>query len=240
MRKREDKDRVLREIAVRKPLVVVGSPPCQLFSTLQRFRKDKSSAKYQDAYREAVGYVNFCTEVYELQSKAGRFYLHEHPDQAESWQLERVLALGKQEGVFRVRADQCMYNLKVTDGIETGLARKPTAFLTNSAELAWRLQRRCQRAHGHISLKGGTKASQSQQYPDELVEEMLKGIQAEARNRGLGVRLVGEAIGDLGNIEYEQKFGGEDEKEDTNWQECWDEITGYELDAKKVKEARRE
>ena len=74
----------------------------------------------------------FCCELYKLQAEAGRYFLHEHPAQATSWQLAEVRELLETNGVQRVVGDQCQY------GQETGASdpvKKPTGWLSNSPEI---------------------------------------------------------------------------------------------------------
>ena len=81
----KDRARCWEEIERSAPLLVIGSPPCTLFSQLQEINKfmyrdnkvwtEKSQQKLQQAKR----YIKFCTDIYEYQRSKGRFFLHEHP-----------------------------------------------------------------------------------------------------------------------------------------------------------------
>ena len=53
--------------------------------------------------------MRFCCELYKLQAEAGRYFLHEHPAQATSWQLAAVRELLETNGVQSVVGDQCQH-----------------------------------------------------------------------------------------------------------------------------------
>ena len=57
--------------------------------------------------------------------------------------------------------------------------KKPTGWATNVKEIADRLSRRCDGNHRHElvlgSNQGGSRAAQAQHYPDQLIDEILKG-----------------------------------------------------------------
>ena len=73
----EDKQEVWRRLHAERPLLVVGSPPCASFSTLQAPSGD-SKAK-QQALRAGIQHLSFCCAVYAWQVQRGAGILHEHP-----------------------------------------------------------------------------------------------------------------------------------------------------------------
>ena len=96
--------------------------------------------------------------LYAEQAAAGRYFLHEHPSGALSWNLTAIKDLRELPGVVRVNADQCQYGATAVSGTRRGVPiKKPTGFLTNSPELALTPGR--QRAGGaqpgHCSRPGG-------------------------------------------------------------------------------------
>ena len=58
---------------------------------------------------KAEVHLKFATQIYREQIEGGRFFLHEHPDHARSWEEQCVAELLEIEGVSRVSADQCQY-----------------------------------------------------------------------------------------------------------------------------------
>ena len=120
-----------------------------------------------------------------------------------------------------------------------GHVRKETQYLTNSAELAKRLNQVCEGNHRHVHLING-RARQAQVYPPKLVKAILKGIKAELQNMGelseLSAMSSGPSPDDTSNDATEPFFNPEDVKDD----EIWDSVTGTLLDPIKVWEARAE
>ena len=170
---RADHRRVAIETLVReKPWIVVGSPPCTAFSVIQnlnlhKFKDDENWMKaFEEKKRQAVEHVRFCMQLYKMQMQNGRYFLHEHPEGATSWDLEMVKEIEEFPGVHKVRCDQCQYGLVTTVKGETRPARKPTAFISNSWFVSNELTMRCSGDHEHFSLMEG-RAKAAQEYPDK-------------------------------------------------------------------------
>ena len=87
-----------------------------------------------------------------------RYFLHEHPWMARSWELQCVKDIEKLNGVERVRLDMCQYgmesHIQSKDG-PRGPVLKPTGMLTNSWCLRIELSKRCQGGRKHVHLVGG-------------------------------------------------------------------------------------
>eukprot|EP00973_Karenia_brevis_P001770 241268-Karenia_brevis.AAC.1 len=90
----------------------------------------------QRRWEEAVRHIEFCACVYKLQIKHGRYFLHEHPHGATSWQLPAIQELLKTSGVIKTRAHMCKFGMTSRDEWGEGLVYKPTAFATNSPRIA--------------------------------------------------------------------------------------------------------
>ena len=68
-----------------RPFMLIGSPPCMAFSVLQGLNKHKRDPSIvAKELADAVAHVAFCFELYEIQRKAGRFFMQEHPSSASS------------------------------------------------------------------------------------------------------------------------------------------------------------
>ena len=111
--KPSDRERAVEYIKMNKPFWVVGSPPCKLFSVIQRLNKRVHGREWTERFlerkKEAVTHLEFCVAIYRLQAVSGRYIVHEHPNSASSWNEESIAKMIKIPGVIRVRADQCMY-----------------------------------------------------------------------------------------------------------------------------------
>ena len=96
-----------------RPRLVIGSPECRMFSTLQTLSvwTDKKSEEYADA----VKHLEFVMKVYEKQVREDRFFLHEHPASATSWNLQSVKRVMGMPGVKVVNCDQCYFGQKAKE-----------------------------------------------------------------------------------------------------------------------------
>ena len=74
----------------------------------------------------------------------------------------------------------CAFGMTTTSAGVTGLACKPTWFMTNSPILAAELSRPCTNRsgdypqHGHVHLEGA-RAKRAQEYPPELCKAFCRG-----------------------------------------------------------------
>ena len=104
------RERAMRRVKEDRPMLLVGSPMCTAFSTWQRINN-----RIRDPYvveaekRRAVMHLEFCVELYREQLRHGRYFLHEHPAYATSWQEEAMRGLMGEQGVETATCDQCMY-----------------------------------------------------------------------------------------------------------------------------------
>ena len=99
-------ERVRRE----KPALLIGSPMCTAFSTWQRINNkigDESVVKRE--MDKAIMHLSFCVQLYREQLQGGRYFVHEHPEHASSWQTDVMKSLMSEEGVEVASCDQCQY-----------------------------------------------------------------------------------------------------------------------------------
>ena len=172
-----------------KPTLVIGSPPCTLFSRLQElnkymYRTDRIwMAKYEELLLQAKRYVKFCTEIYEYQRANGPYFLHEHPWLATSWGLDCVARLEAYSDVRKVQTHMCQFGMvSRTGGVGSALGPvlKPTGFLTNCPAIARELAVKCRRDHDHVNLVGG-RAAGAAIYPPGLCRAICRGLAAQLR-----------------------------------------------------------
>ncbi len=241
--KRERARRLLRE---QGPYVLIGSPMCTQFCTWQALNAAKSPDKQavEDARRAAVAHIEFVVELYEMQLDAGRYFLHEHPLWATSWQLAKVEGLMQRTGVVRVRTDQCQLGAEVKSGQHKGdPIMKPTGFMTNAAMLAKALSVTCTGPNGECSrskggqhrLCSGRHARDATVYPRALCRTILKGIRNQLREDNalkdgcFGVQAPDE------DSEVEKSLRGPTQGYSGKYR---DDLTGQVLNDVLVKEAR--
>ncbi len=190
--KREKARKMLRE---QKPLFLIGSPMCTAWCSWQRLNAQRRDpAVTTRELVQARVHLDFVTSLYREQHEAGRFFLHEHPQAASSWEEESIRAVRELEGVEVVTADQCQYGAEVTVGSYRGEpVRKATGFMSNAPKLLEELSRRCGSRDGWCTRKKGGKHVTCQgsvtrptaRYPQKLCKAILKGMTHEMHWRGI-------------------------------------------------------
>ena len=73
-----------------KPKLVIGSPMCKMFSSLQNMNSNRWTPEWEEEYKKAEEHVRFIMEIYEIQRNQGGWFLHEHPATAKSWWMPEV------------------------------------------------------------------------------------------------------------------------------------------------------
>ena len=74
----------------RRPMFLMASPPCTMYSELTRLWNAKKM-QWEDReirQRDADLMLKFAMELCRLQGQAGRLWCHEHPHRASSWKLD--------------------------------------------------------------------------------------------------------------------------------------------------------
>ena len=131
---------------------------CTAFTTWQRINNlicDPVTVAAEK--RRAVEHLSFCAELYREQLRHGRYFLHEHPAYATSWQEEVIKQVLSEPGVVTATCEQCLYGCE-TENNEP--VKKPTTFITNAAELAGELERRCTGRGGACGRSRGGQHAQ--------------------------------------------------------------------------------
>ena len=204
-------------------------------------------------FEYARNHLRFATQLYKLQIQGGRYFPHEHPENASSWEEKCIHDVLGIKGIHRVVGDQCYYGLKAKGNSGMGPARKATAFMTNSPCIALQLRRRCPNrggypVHRHVQLNGG-KAKAAQIYPPGLCKAVCRALAKQ-----LEVEKTGQYL--LMNVEYNDEQSSKDlievakqlekkyktvEAED-EWQDevAWDDVSGAALSPEEVRRARAE
>ena len=117
--------------------------------------------------------------MYWDQISRGKFFLHEHPATASSWDLSIINELAEHPGVSSVTGDMCRWGMHLPEerenqGTEKSvLVKKPTKWMTNSPALASILGTRCTGGHEHSRLEGAKRTAQASRYPTALVQGIV-------------------------------------------------------------------
>jgi len=165
--------KALLQLYTRRSLLLIGSPMCSAFSTIQNLnwgRMFEEEAKKVKEYGRT--HLKFACKLYEVQRELQLYFLHEHPTSASSWKESCVTELLQKPGVQKVNSDMCVYGMEQEDEQGRALIKKPTSFMTNAPAIARRLAVKCQGGHRHITLIGG-RAKRAEIYPQQLCREIL-------------------------------------------------------------------
>ena len=74
-----------------KPMLIIGTPMCTVFSAIRNLSNMKRDPRVVAAeMRRAIKHLTFCCDLYRHQVQEGRFFLHEHPQAATSWETPVV------------------------------------------------------------------------------------------------------------------------------------------------------
>ncbi len=164
-------DEILDEV---RPRVLISSPPCSMFSSLQNLTKGKgcpwARAKKK---KEAEGLLDYAMACQEKQLSRGGDSLHEHPATATSWSRPSVRRWIQHSRVRTVMSHMCRFRLR----IRKNLVKKPTRWATSMGAVYYRLDKRCRCFRNrHTQLLGGGIAAVAQRYSDRLCSEIVDGV----------------------------------------------------------------
>ena len=75
--------RVRKLVHHTQPFCIIGSPPCTAFSPLQEIGRAKRDPRVMEKeLNQGKAHIRFCLEIYLMQLKAKRHFVHEHPDRS--------------------------------------------------------------------------------------------------------------------------------------------------------------
>ncbi|CAK0892530.1 unnamed protein product [Prorocentrum cordatum] len=238
LRRPEDVKELERQQERMDPILLAGSPPCEKFSLLRglsaKFRTDEQEAAEME---EARHHLKVAVDAYWRQlRKPGRYFLHEHPWSARSWNEDIVKELVAHPGVFTVKGPMCRWGMKLTNprSGQEEFVRKETGWVTNHPGLARRLQGTCSNVdgraewHRHITLVGGI-ARFAKVYPPKLVEAVLEELKDTLNDVG---ELSTAQVQQSGPVPVDAAVPPGD------WTSYWDDVNGGYLEAGLVAQAR--
>ena len=173
-----------------KPKVMILSPPCTMFSTLQQTNKTKMNPRvWQNQMRLTEFMWDMAIRMARAQHKGGCAFIIEHPASALSWNRSTTKAfLNQFPRIQEVVFDMCAIGMRAPGTLEP--IRKRTKLLTNS-DLVVRafqtLQCTCQVPHMRISgrYQGQNLSTYAAHYPEPMCELLanlslqIAGIQSE-------------------------------------------------------------
>ncbi len=157
-------NKALERIRAEKPKLLIGAPMCTAFSLLQNLQNlSKKKGNIEEKKRllsRAIKHVKFCIKLYWERLKNGRYFLHEHPDTATSWQLPEMVQLLMHPDVIRTKGHMCAYGMKSKDEDGEGFVKIPTGWATNPPYIAEQVSALCSNRwkgskHRHVHLISG-------------------------------------------------------------------------------------
>ncbi len=171
-----------------KPTMIMLSPPCTMFSAIQRMWniKKMSESQYQARMKEAICHIDYSMQLAMLQCHASRYFGFEQPGRASSWDLESVKRVAALPGVVKVAFDMCMFG-KVTPFSKQPL-KKRTMIMTTHVWLARSLEGHCcDGNHLHIRCMGAeqgiTLSKWCQVYPPQLCDTIASSVASSTLRR---------------------------------------------------------
>ena len=167
----------LQLIQAEDPDWIFVGPPCTQFSSWQNLNHSKMDPnRVKKLVKDARRHLKLACRLYRRQIDAGKFFLHEHPLTASSWQLPEVKKILQAPGVGTTTAHQCMFSLTTLDDSgQPALAKKPTRFMSKSPFMLVELTRFCTKDHPHQQLTDG-RAKAAENYPLPLIRAILRGM----------------------------------------------------------------
>lgn len=172
------RDASMAAITCLKLVFLMCSPPCTLFSVLQRLwnYKRMNPAVLKTRMDEAEGFMEHTVRCCLYQVSQERYFALEHPASSGAFKLPCVQALKNTPGVQEIVFDQCMLGLR--SKVRGVPMRKRTKILTNSPQLVRAFSGlMCSGDHEHQRIEGeegGVKRScWAQRYPEQMVHRLV-------------------------------------------------------------------
>ena len=191
----------------------------------------------QEAQDRARIHLDFSVKVYRAQMRAGRYFVHEHPQSATSWKVDSIEKLSESPMVLKAYANMCAFGMTSKDKEGEAPVLKPTVFMTNSVEIKNELAQKCRGCKRHVHLMEG-RASAAQVYPPELCRAVCRGIVNQARVDASELFSM-KSIGGEADINAMMEINAV-EHEDNDWRRYWDDTSGQPLDWELTTAARKE
>ena len=190
----------------------------------------------------------FLHEVVQMQMDQGRYFLHEQPLSATSWQLPSVKEVLSRHGIISTYVNMCAYGMTAEDAEGKGCVFKPTQFMTNSPAIAEQLSNKCsnkvsRHKHRHVQLMNG-RARKAQVYPPALCRAICKGLKNQRawdqqNSYLIGITEASDTVyQDCAEAKRTSKLAHEEDEKECHVV-AYDDVTGAELDPRLVREARQ-
>ena len=125
---------------------------CTAFSRLQGINYSKMHPdQVRSTLAHARMHLNFVCSLYEEQIRGGRFFIHEHPTMATSWEEPAIRQLMKMQNVRVTKVDACQYGMVGEYHGQDLPLRKPTKWMSNMRGVTDTLTKTCSGRDGMCS-----------------------------------------------------------------------------------------
>ena len=93
--------------------VISGSPPCTAYSFLQNLRRHGPGGeeRLKEMRVAAERHLRFGCDLCAHKIRQGQYFVHGHPESAESWTVECIARIRSAPGVMTSAIGQCAYGL---------------------------------------------------------------------------------------------------------------------------------
>ena len=221
-----------QKIKDEKPMFLIGSPMCTAFSTWQRINdRRRSEQEKREIMSRARLHLRFTMDLYRLQVAEGRYFIHEHPAYATSWDEDCTRKIMELEGVGVILAHQCQHGMR--DPRTGNPIKKPTRYMGNAPMVLQELELtcsgrggRCSNGRPHETCTGKT-AKAAAIYPLQLCRTFIRGMKRQLEH-------------DHHRQPNEVGMTGPWEPLAGIYTMTSDDVTGQELRPELVREARKE
>ena len=244
--------RVRKLVRDTQPYCIIGSPPCTPFSPLQEISRQKRDPKIM-AKELAAGkaHILFCLELYTMQLRGRRHFVHEHPERSKAWEMPEMIAFLLRPEVGSAVLHMCAFGMMSRDEIGESPVHKATRVMSSAEEVIKRVEKRCtnescdkSQHHRHVHLVQG-RARLAQVYPRSFGIAVCEGVAAQKRVESLGVRTRSvmslEEMRTTASVEKGQECPAEALHEpDCSGMKAFDDVSGQELNPALMVAARKE
>ena len=136
----------------------------------------------------ARGHIKFCADIYRVQLRAGRHFVHEHPEGSRAWSMAELQEIMMHPRVGSTVLHMCSFGMVAEDEKGVAPVKKGTRVMSSSTEVLKRVARRCENEtekghHRHVHLIQG-RAKAAQVYPRAFSENICDGIAAQKKLEG--------------------------------------------------------
>ncbi len=208
----QDGETVWKDIVDRKPVLIVGG-----FSGPESWTHARSQ------------YALFCSKVYELQAREGRYFMHEDSRKRQSWEYQPLRDVMKYTDVQYVTGDACNDGNRIMTNAGPKRVVCEVHVMTNSTEAAKLVAdnglERCESA-----VVTGVKKTVIKKKLKIMQNLAIKSMQLQMKKNREDLRAA------LMSIEASQEDG--EAEEEVNIEKFIDHVNGGLLDPEKVKMAR--